>query len=58
MAHAATHDAHGHAEAKYEEGLGVFTQKVGMWVFLCSEIMFFTALIGSYIILRWGSSTS
>jgi len=51
MAHAAT-------EAHYEEGLGVYAQKVGMWVFLCSEVMFFTALIGSYIILRWGSSTN
>jgi heme/copper-type cytochrome/quinol oxidase subunit 3 len=43
-------------EAPAEEGLGVFTQKLGMWVFLCSEVMFFTALIGSYIILRWGSA--
>jgi heme/copper-type cytochrome/quinol oxidase subunit 3 len=50
----ATHhpDAHGPAEA----GVGVYTQKLGMWVFLCSEVMFFTALIGSYIILRWGST--
>lgn len=29
--------------------------KFGMWVFLISEIMFFTALIGSYIVLRLGS---
>ena len=53
MSHAATH-----AAPAAEEGLGVYTQKLGMWVFLCSEIMFFTALIGSYIILRWGSSPS
>jgi heme/copper-type cytochrome/quinol oxidase subunit 3 len=26
---------------------------LGMWVFLGSEVMFFTALIGSYIILRF-----
>jgi heme/copper-type cytochrome/quinol oxidase subunit 3 len=39
-------------------GLGVYTQKLGMWVFLCSEVMFFTALIGSYIVLRWGSAAS
>ncbi len=38
-----------------EHGLGVYSQKLGMWVFLCSEVMFFTALIGSYIILRWGT---
>jgi cytochrome c oxidase subunit 3/cytochrome o ubiquinol oxidase subunit 3 len=29
-----------------------------MWVFLGSEIMFFTGLIGSYIILRFGASNS
>ena len=31
------------------------TGKFGMWVFLVSEIMFFTGLIGSYIVLRLGS---
>ena len=41
-----------------ERGLGVYTQKVGMWVFLCSEVMFFTGLIGSYIILRFGAADS
>ncbi|MBI3322013.1 MAG: heme-copper oxidase subunit III [Candidatus Omnitrophica bacterium] len=29
--------------------------KFGMWVFLISEIMFFTGLIGSYVVLRLGS---
>jgi len=38
-----------------EGAIGVHTQKLGMWVFLVSEVMFFTALIGSYIILRWGT---
>jgi len=28
-----------------------------MWVFLCSEVMFFTGLIGSYIVLRFGSAS-
>lgn len=32
------------------------TGKLGMWVFLISEIMFFTALIGSYIVLRLGAA--
>jgi cytochrome c oxidase subunit 3/cytochrome o ubiquinol oxidase subunit 3 len=41
-----------------ERGLGVTTNKLGMWVFLASEIMFFTGLIGSYIILRFGASNS
>ena len=40
----------------YELGnLGINTRKLGMWVFLASEVMFFTGLIGSYIILRHGS---
>jgi cytochrome c oxidase subunit 3 len=29
--------------------------KVGIWLFLASEIMFFVAILGSYIILRGGS---
>src|SRR5947209_1374967 len=29
--------------------------KVAMWLFLATEIMFFTGLIGSYIVLRSGS---
>ncbi len=41
-----------------ERGLDVYTQKVGMWVFLCSEVMFFSGLIGSYIVLRFGASQS
>ena len=36
---------------------GVNTGKLGMWVFLASEIMFFTALIGSYIVLRLGADS-
>ncbi len=43
------------ASRRPERGLGVYDQKVGMWVFLCSEVMFFTGLIGSYIILRFGA---
>src|SRR3989338_4492857 len=35
--------------------LGINTRKLGMWVFLASEVMFFTGLIGSYIILRAGT---
>src|SRR5512143_373636 len=29
--------------------------KLAMWLFLATEIMFFTGLIGSYIVLRIGS---
>lgn len=41
--------------AQAEPGAGVYNGKLGMWVFLGSEVMFFTALIGSYIILRFGN---
>lgn len=41
--------------ARREVGADVYSEKLGMWVFLGSEVMFFTALIGSYIILRFGS---
>ncbi len=32
--------------------------KMAMWLFLATEVMFFTGLIGSYIVLRAGSSLS
>ena len=35
-----------------EPGMQVYNKKLGMWVFLTSEVMFFTGLIGSYLILR------
>lgn len=35
----------------------ISTAKLGMWTFLVSEIMLFTGLIGSYIVLRLGSSS-
>ena len=38
-----------------ERGLDVYNTKLGMWVFLASEVMFFAALIGTYIILRFGA---
>jgi len=34
-------------------GMMVYNKKLGMWVFLLSEVMFFTSLIGSYLILRF-----
>jgi heme/copper-type cytochrome/quinol oxidase subunit 3 len=59
MAHpiALPHDAVAHDVMQpppdREIGTGVYNEKVGMWVFLASEVMFFTALIGTYIILRF-----
>jgi cytochrome c oxidase subunit III len=31
---------------------GVSNHKFGMWLFLASEVMFFTGLLGSYLVLR------
>lgn len=36
---------------------GIPNSRLGMWIFLASEIMFFTGLIGSYIVLRLGSES-
>ncbi len=38
-------------------GMKVYNLKLGMWIFLLSEVMFFTGLIGSYIILRFAHPT-
>ncbi|MBI1966775.1 MAG: heme-copper oxidase subunit III [Gemmatimonadetes bacterium] len=38
-----------------ERGVEAYNTKLGMWVFLASEVMFFTGLIGSYIVLRFGA---
>lgn len=45
--------AHEHVEPASTTGIP--HDKIGMWVFLCSEIMFFTGLIGAYIVLRFAS---
>src|SRR5437879_11913846 len=39
-----------------ERGLDVYNKKLGMWVFLASEVMFFAALSGTYVILRFGAT--
>ena len=36
-------------------GLPITNSKLGMWLFLGTEIMFFSAFIGTYIVLRMGS---
>lgn len=36
-------------------GLPISNAKLGMWLFLGTEIMFFTAFIGTYIVLYFGS---
>jgi heme/copper-type cytochrome/quinol oxidase subunit 3 len=36
---------------------GITNGKIAMWLFLGSEVMFFTGLIGAYVILRFGAGT-
>ena len=48
MSHTATISA-----SRPMEGMRVYNLKLGMWVFLLSEIMFFSSLIGAYIVLRF-----
>ncbi len=47
---------HHHPVYDYDSGPPVDRGKFAIWVFLGTEIMFFTALIGTYIILRMGAS--
>jgi cytochrome c oxidase subunit 3 len=39
---------------RYQSAIPVSPGKIAMWLFLSTEIMFFTALIGTYIVLRFG----
>jgi cytochrome c oxidase subunit 3 len=48
------HD-HGHVQLEYQPSLPLPNGKVCMWLFLSTEIMFFAGLIGTYIVLRFGS---
>jgi len=48
--HAATIDA-----PPQHMGLPLSNGKLAMWLFLATEIMFFSGLIGAYIVLRFGS---
>jgi len=51
-------DAKGHSIGKFEEPMeeapfaGISNRKLGMWLFLASEIFFFSALIGGSLALR------
>ena len=46
--------AHGHVQLVYQPAVPVSKGKLAIWLFLSTEIMFFTALIGTYIVLRFG----
>ncbi len=47
--------AHATQPTRLRMGLPISNAKLGMWLFLGTEIMFFTAFIGTYIVLRMGS---
>ena len=46
---------HQHPTTPLKMGIPIPNSKLGMWLFLGTEIMFFTAFIGTYIVLRMGS---
>jgi len=59
MSHAATPAAHDQHEAPLTAhgtvlNLQIPNGKIAMWLFLGSELMFFTGLIGAYIVIRGG----
>lgn len=52
------HDTGGHSHGPnfdYQPALPISNGKTFMWLFLSTEIMFFAALIGTYIVLRFGA---
>ena len=58
--HAETHaptegsHGHGHVQLVYQPALPMSRGKTMLWLFLSTEIMFFSALIGTYIVVRFG----
>jgi cytochrome c oxidase subunit 3 len=50
------HGGHGHLTLQYQPGLPLTRGKLIMWLFLSTEIMFFAALLGSYVVLRFGAA--
>lgn len=46
---------HAVAAPTLKMGIPIPNAKLGMWLFLGTEIMFFTAFIGTYIVMRMGS---
>jgi cytochrome c oxidase subunit 3 len=47
-------DTPSHVPLRYEPAVPVSRGKLAVWLFLSTEIMFFTGLIGTYIVLRFG----
>src|ERR1700733_14312238 len=56
MSHAPAAHAPSHPHVPtLKMGIPIPNGKLGMWLFLGTEIMFFTAFIGTYIVMRMGS---
>jgi cytochrome c oxidase subunit III len=56
LATAVAHDhGHGHGPAGHPTSTGLNTWKVGFWVFMGSETLFFGTLIGTYMVYRGAS---
>lgn len=54
--HHDSHADHGHPpKLVYQPALPLTNGKLFMWLFLSTEIMFFAALIGVYIVIRFGA---
>jgi cytochrome c oxidase subunit 3 len=49
--------SHHPPKLEYQPALPLRNGKLFMWLFLSTEIMFFAALIGTYIVLRFGAVT-
>ena len=47
--------SHPQQELSYQPALPISNGKLALWLFLSTEIMFFTGLIGTYIVLRFGA---
>jgi cytochrome c oxidase subunit 3 len=52
----ATLEHHAAADQPRSMGLPISNGKLAMWLFLATEIMFFSGLIGAYIVLRFGAA--
>jgi len=46
---------HDHLQLEYQPGLPLSNGKLIVWLFLSTEIMFFAALVGTYIVIRFGA---
>lgn len=55
MADHEQHDDHGHIHLEYQPALPLNNGKVCLWLFLSTEIMFFAALLGTFIVIRFGA---